>query len=147
MAGLPVGMRTVDHPEWVSRAHEVGERLVFSLSELKYQFPCTLVPGESADEQLRRLTEHGLLQCFVRGVPPGVREQVEKELAIIRQLQVAPYFLSTREVVEMARARKILCQGRGSAANSAVCYALGITAVDPARSNLLFERFLSVERA
>ena len=74
------------------------------------------------------------------------RAQVEKELSIIESLGVAPYFLSTWEVVEIARRRRILCQGRGSAANSAVCYALGITAVDPARSNLLFERFISAER-
>lgn len=139
--------RFADHPEWVERAGSVGERLLFSLTELKYQFPCTLEPGESADEKLRRLTEQGLRERFPAGVTPAVREQVEKELDVIRRLEVAPYFLSTREVVEMARARKILCQGRGSAANSAVCYALGITAVDPARSNLLFERFLSVERA
>src|SRR6185503_17891308 len=81
------------------------------------------------------------------GIPPSVRAQIEKELALIEKLCVAPYFLSTWEVVEIARARKILCQGRGSAANSAVCYALGITAVDPARSNLLFERFMSAERS
>jgi error-prone DNA polymerase len=139
--------RFADHPEWVERAGAVGEQLRFSLSELKYQFPCTLEPGESADEKLRRLTEKGLRERFPGGVTSGVREQVEKELAVIAHMNVAPYFLSTCEVVEMARARKILCQGRGSAANSAVCYALGITAVDPARSNLLFERFLSVERA
>jgi error-prone DNA polymerase len=139
--------RFADHPEWVERAGAVGQRLTFSLSELKYQFPCTLDPGESADERLRRLTEEGLRERFPTGVTDSVREQVEKELDVIRRMNVAPYFLSTREVVEMARARKILCQGRGSAANSAVCYALGITAVDPARSNLLFERFLSVERA
>ncbi len=139
--------RFSDHPEWVERAGEVGAGLTFSLSELKYQFPCTLEPGESADDKLRRLTELGLQQRFPRGVETHVRAQVEKELDVIRRMEVAPYFLSTQEVVEMARARKILCQGRGSAANSAVCYALGITAVDPARSNLLFERFLSVERA
>jgi error-prone DNA polymerase len=139
--------RFADHPEWVARAGEVGQRLLFSLTELKYQFPCTLEPGESADQRLRRLTEEGLRERFASGVPAAVREQVEKELDVIRRMSVAPYFLSTREVVEMARQRKILCQGRGSAANSAVCYALGITAVDPSRSNLLFERFLSVERA
>ncbi len=139
--------RFADHPEWVERAGEVGEQLQFSLRELSYQFPCTLEPGESADERLRRLTEDGLRERFASGVPAPVRDQVEKELDVIRRMSVAPYFLSTREVVEMARVRKILCQGRGSAANSAVCYALGITAVDPSRSNLLFERFLSVERA
>ncbi|HYJ10774.1 MAG TPA: error-prone DNA polymerase, partial [Polyangiaceae bacterium] len=139
--------RFADHPEWVERAGQVGERLTFSLTELKYQFPCTLEPGETADQKLCRLTEAGLQERFPSGVTESVRVQVEKELDVIRRMGVAPYFLSTREVVEMARVRKILCQGRGSAANSAVCYALGITAVDPARSNLLFERFLSVERA
>jgi error-prone DNA polymerase len=139
--------RFADHPEWVERAGQVGKTLRFSLSELSYQFPCTLVAGESADQQLRRLTEQGLRERFPGGVATAVREQIEKELDVIARLQVAPYFLSTHEVVAMARARRILCQGRGSAANSAVCYALGITAVDPARSNLLFERFLSVERA
>ncbi len=139
--------RFTDHPEWVERAGEVGEGLVFSLTELKYQFPCTLEPGESADEKLRRLTEAGLALRFPQGITPTLRAQVEKELNVIREINVAAYFLSTQEVVQMAQARQILCQGRGSAANSAVCYALGITAVDPARSNLLFERFLSRERA
>ena len=139
--------RFSDHPEWVERAGAVAQSLVFSLSELKYKFPCTLEPGESANEKLRRLTELGLRARFPRGVTESVRAQVEKELDVIRRIDVAAYFLSTQEVVEMARARKILCQGRGSAANSAVCYALGITAVDPERSNLLFERFLSTERA
>ncbi len=139
--------RFADHPEWVERAGEVGEGLIFSLTELKYQFPCTLEPGESADEKLRRLTEAGLAVRFPQGISPGLHAQVEKELDVIREINVAAYFLSTQEIVQMAQARQILCQGRGSAANSAVCYALGITAVDPARSNLLFERFLSKERA
>ncbi|MEO8901619.1 MAG: error-prone DNA polymerase [Polyangiaceae bacterium] len=135
-----------DHPEWVDAAGEVSEALRFQLSELKYQFPCSLEPGESADEKLSRLSWAGLATRYPNGAPSTVREQVEKELQLIARMAVAPYFLSTWEVVEMARRRRILCQGRGSAANSAVCYALGITAVDPARSNLLFERFLSVER-
>jgi error-prone DNA polymerase len=139
--------RFTDHPEWVARAGEVGEKLLFSLSELKYRFPCTLDPGEDANQRLRRLTEEGLRLRFPGGVTSELRAQVDKELAVIAHIDVAPYFLSTQEVVEMARVRKILCQGRGSAANSAVCYALGITAVDPEHSNLLFERFLSVERA
>jgi error-prone DNA polymerase len=135
-----------DHPEWVERAGEIGQSFGFSLGELRYRFPCSLAPGESADQMLRRLTYQGLGRRYAGGVPAAVVAQVEKELALIAELEVAPYFLSTWEIVEMARARRILCQGRGSAANSAVCYALGITAVDPARSNLLFERFLSAER-
>jgi error-prone DNA polymerase len=135
-----------DHSAWVDRTGEIAETLGFSLSELRYRFPCTLEQGESADERLRRLTAAGLSGRYPEGVPNGVAEQIEKELRLIAELEVAPYFLSTYEVVEMARRRRILCQGRGSAANSAVCYALGITAVDPARTSLLFERFLSAER-
>jgi len=135
-----------DHPAWVDRTGDIAERLSFSLSELRYRFPCTLEPGESADERLRRLTLAGLEGRYPDGAPDAVRAQIEKELVLIAGLEVAPYFLSTYEVVEMARRRRILCQGRGSAANSAVCYALGITAVDPARTSLLFERFLSAER-
>jgi error-prone DNA polymerase len=133
-------------PSLVDHAGELGEELVFSLSELEYRFPCTLEPGESADEKLRRLTFEGLARRYPAGPSDAVVLQVEKELALIVEIDVARYFLSTLEVVEMARRRRILCQGRGSAANSAVCYALGITAVDPARSSLLFERFLSAER-
>ena len=135
-----------DHPSWVDRTGEIAEDLRFSLSELRYRFPCTLEPGESADEKLERLTLAGLVGRYPEGVPSRVTQQIEKELRLIAELEVAPYFLSTFEVVEMARRRRILCQGRGSAANSAVCYALGITAVDPARTSLLFERFLSAER-
>ena len=136
-----------DQPAWVERTAEVAAECRFSLSELRYHFPCTLEPGESADQKLRRLTLEGARGRYPGGVPEGVALQVEKELALIAQLSVAPYFLSTWEIVEIARSKRILCQGRGSAANSAVCYALGITAVDPARSNLLFERFMSAERS
>ncbi len=135
-----------DHPEWVEHAGVLGETLTFQLSELSYRFPCALEPGENADQKLARLTWAGLASRYPKGAPPAIAAQVEKELVLIAGMEVAPYFLSTCEVVEMARARRILCQGRGSAANSAVCYALGITAVDPESSNLLFERFLSVER-
>ncbi len=135
-----------DYPQWVEAAGEISEALRFQLSELKYQFPCTLEAGESADEKLARLTWAGLSARCPKGVPKAVSDQAQKELTLIADMKAAPYFLSTWEVVEMARKRRILCQGRGSAANSAVCYAIGITAVDPTRSNLLFERFLSVER-
>ncbi len=137
-----------DRPEWVRATLPIAERCRFSLSEIKASFPsdaCTLA-GETPDEALRRLTEAGARMRYPQGVPESVTAQIEKELALIAKIRVAPFFLSVREVVEMARSRRILCQGRGSAANSAVCYALGITAVDPARSNLLFERFLSNER-
>lgn len=136
-----------DHPEWVERSAEIAKELTFGLEELRYHFPCELPVGVTADDRLRSLTLEGLARRYPRGVPEQVSRQIEKELALIAEIRVAPYFLSTYEIVEIARRRRILCQGRGSAANSAVCFALGITAVDPARSNLLFERFLSAERS
>ncbi|WP_437591916.1 error-prone DNA polymerase [Sorangium sp. So ce1000] len=137
-----------DHPAWVARTVEVASRCRFSLSELRYSFPsdALCMPGETSDQALRRLTEEGCRDRYPEGTPPPVRAQIEKELALIAKLGVAPYFLSVQQVVKIARAREILCQGRGSAANSAVCFVLGVTAVDPARSSLLFERFLSEER-
>ncbi len=135
-----------DHPEWVDATAELSEKFVFQLDQLNYKFPCALSEGESADQKLARLTWAGLTERYPKEVPASVHAQVKKELALIAQMEVATYFLSTWEVVQIAREKRILCQGRGSAANSAVCYALGITAVDPGRSNLLFERFLSVER-
>ncbi|WP_437625158.1 DNA polymerase III subunit alpha [Sorangium sp. So ce1151] len=137
-----------DHPAWVARTVEVASRCRFSLSELRYSFPSDALckPGETSDQALRRLTDEGCRDRYPEGTPSQVRAQIEKELALIAKLGVAPYFLSVQQVVKIARARQILCQGRGSAANSAVCFVLGVTAVDPARSNLLFERFLSEER-
>jgi error-prone DNA polymerase len=137
--------------EWLARSREVAEACRFSLRELEYRFPYELgAPGnpshETPDDALRRLTYEGARTRYPRGMPDAVRAQVEKELALVRELDVAPYFLSVHAIVQVARGRDILCQGRGSAANSAVCYCLGITAVDPARSSLLFERFLSAER-
>lgn len=133
-------------PEWVHRTGEIASELRFNLSEVRYHFPCTLDPGETADQRLSRLAWQGATERYEGEIPDKVRAQLNKELKLIEQLKVAPYFLCTREIVDIAKRRKILCQGRGSAANSAVCYVLGITAVDPARSNLLFERFLSAER-
>src|SRR5690606_13456510 len=134
------------HEEWVDASVEIAERCEFELGQLRYHFPCELPPGRTADEHLAQLTWEGVARRFPSGLPPAVGAQLDKELSLIAKLGVAPYFLSTQSVVEMARRRKILCQGRGSAANSAVCYMLGITAVDPTRSKLLFERFLSEER-
>ncbi len=137
-----------DHLEWVDRAREIANACRFTMKELSYRFPSDdeLLPGESADQALRRLTYEGSKTRYPNGLPSSVEAQIEKELAVIERLEVAPYFLSVRTIVEMARSRDILCQGRGSAANSAVCYCLAITAVDPARASLLFERFLSEER-
>jgi error-prone DNA polymerase len=148
-----------DHPEWRARARVIAEACRFSLRELKYKFPCELedphdvvdaqtgdVRKETPNEALRRLTYEGARARYGGIVPKQVEAQIERELSLIAQLDVAPYFLSVRTIVDIARRRDILCQGRGSAANSAVCFCLGVTAVDPARSNLLFERFLSAER-
>jgi error-prone DNA polymerase len=136
----------IDHPDWLARTGEVAGELHFSLDELCYHFPCTTEPGETPDSQLRKLSWAGAQRRYPGGVPEKVQRQLETELALIQQMNVAAYFLSTWEVVEIARQRGILCQGRGSAANSAVCYVLGITAVNPECSNLLFERFMSSER-
>jgi error-prone DNA polymerase len=148
----PADMRAlfVDRPAWLARSREVADACRFSLRELQYHFPCELnapaFPGETPDQALRRLTMEGARRRWPGGIPAGPAAQIEKELTLVEQMKVAPYFLSVQTIVEMARRRDILCQGRGSAANSAVCWCLGITAVDPARSNLLFERFLSAER-
>jgi error-prone DNA polymerase len=137
-----------DQPEWVHRAAEIAGLCRFSLGELRYHFPsdALCLPGETPDQALRRSVEAGCRSRYGNDTPPAVRAQIEKELALIEKLEVAPYFLSVQQIVEIARSRRILCQGRGSAANSAVCFVLGVTAVDPSRSNLLFERFLSEER-
>jgi error-prone DNA polymerase len=139
-----------DRPAWLARSGEVAAACRFSLRELKYRFPCELdapaFPGETPDQALRRLAYEGAARRYPHGLPDAVRAQIEKELALVQEIGVASYFLSVQTIVQIARARDILCQGRGSAANSAVCYCLGVTAVDPARSNLLFERFLSAER-
>lgn len=138
--------RFFDHLDWIERTQEIVERCSFDLGQTNYRFPCTLAPGEIADEKLERLVWQGVARRYPAGSTAQVRAQLEHELAIIRQMGMASYFLSTWEVVEMARKRGILCQGRGSAANSAVCYVLGITAVDPTQSSMLFERFMSPER-
>src|SRR5512139_1459281 len=125
----------------------VAARCQFSLDELRYEYPEELVPpGVTAIAHLRKLTEEGLLGRFPDGTPDKVRGQVEHELALIEELRYEPYFLTVHDIVRFARGRGILCQGRGSAANSAVCYALGITEVNPACMEMLFERFISRER-
>ncbi|MBI4954238.1 MAG: error-prone DNA polymerase [Myxococcales bacterium] len=129
---------------WLERAAALAARCRFSLSEVRYRFPCDY--GGEPNETLRARVAVGAAARYPEGVPASVRGELDRELALIALLEVAPYFLSVLEVVEIARARGILCQGRGSAANSAVCFVLGITAVDPAKSSLLFERFMSSER-
>ncbi len=125
----------------------VARRCSFSLDELRYQYPDDVTPaGLTPQAWLRRLTAQGMARRWPDGCPDKVRAQVEHELALIAELDYAAYFLTVWDMVRFARERDILCQGRGSAANSAVCYCLGITEVDPSRMNLLFERFISRER-
>ncbi|MEW8499768.1 MAG: error-prone DNA polymerase, partial [Candidatus Thiodiazotropha taylori] len=112
-----------------------------------YEYPSELVPeGYNATDWLRIQVEAGAKERWPQGVPGKVREAIEHELTLIAELNYEPYFLTIYDIVCFARSQKILCQGRGSAANSTVCYCLGITAVDPARMALLFERFISKER-
>ena len=125
----------------------LASRCRFSLDELHYEYPAELVPrGLSPREYLRRVTEEGVRRRWPQGESSGVRAQIEHELALIAELGYEPYFLTVHDIVRYARGQGILCQGRGSAANSAVCYCLGITEVDPGRMSTLFERFVSRER-
>ncbi len=126
----------------------LAERCRFSLDSLRYEYPDEIVPpGETPASWLRTLALRGAARRYPGGTPEAVARQIEHELALIAELRYEPYFLTVADIVDFARGRGILCQGRGSAANSAVCYCLGITEVDPARGNLLFERFISRERA
>jgi len=134
-------------PDLLAETLAIAERCRFSPDELRYEYPEELVPaGESPASWLRRLTEQGLAWRFPDGVPERVRALVEHELSLIAELSYEAFFLTVHDIVEFARGQGILCQGRGSAANSAVCYALGITEVDPDRMSMLFERFISKER-
>jgi error-prone DNA polymerase len=134
-------------PELLRQTVVVAARCNFSLEELRYEYPEELVPkDQTAISYLRQLTEEGLSLRFPDGVPDKARSLVEYELALIEELKYEPYFLTVHDIVRFARSRGILCQGRGSAANSAVCYALHITEVNPACMEMLFERFISKER-
>jgi error-prone DNA polymerase len=125
----------------------VAERCVFKLDELRYEYPEEIVPpGETPTSHLRRLTERGCVRRWPEGVPAAVRDGIEHELSLIAELKFEPFFLTVHDVVQYARSQNILCQGRGSAANSTVCYCLEITEVDPSRMSMLFERFISKER-
>ena len=131
-------------PTWSRRTVEVAERCTFSLDELRYEYPEELCPaGQTPLEHLTELTWIGADQRYPAGIPDKVRQLIEHELALIAELRYEAYFLTVWDLVRFARARDILCQGRGSAANSAVCYCLGVTSVDPARIDVLFERFVS----
>ena len=139
-------------PAWLDNTLALAGQCSFSLAELKYEYPQEIVPtGETPASHLRALTEQGALRRYPpeihpQGLPARVRGQIEHELALIAQLQYEPYFLTVADIVDWARKKEILCQGRGSAANSAVCYCLGVTEVDPHLTEVLFERFISAER-
>jgi DNA-directed DNA polymerase III PolC len=130
----------------VHRAGAIAAACSFSLDELRYEYPREIWDGEDPQARLARLTEAGLAWRYPSGVPDRVRAQVAHELALIGRLAYAPYFLTVHDVVDFARGQGILCQGRGSAANSVVCYALGITSVSPEVGTMVFERFVSEAR-
>ena len=134
-------------PELLAASVSVAEQCTFSLEELQYQYPSELVPeGHTPMSWLKELTEVGAKRRWPQGMSAKVRAQIDHEYDLIAQLEYVPYFLTVHEIVDFARSRGILCQGRGSAANSAVCFALGITEVDPQTNHLLVERFMSAER-
>jgi error-prone DNA polymerase len=136
-----------DCPEAVSRTVELADRCTFSLDELRYEYPEELCPvGLTPIEHLSRLAWEGARWRYPAGIPEKIRSLIEYELTLIEDLRYEAYFLTVWDLVKFARSRDILCQGRGSAANSAVCYCLGVTSVDPDRIDLLFERFVSKER-
>ncbi len=142
-----VRLASLYRAEWLAATVDIAGSCAFSLAELKYEYPREITPdSHTPTSWLRQLTEDGVRTRFPQGETPAVRAMIEHELALIAQLKYEPYFLTVADIVHWARSQGILCQGRGSAANSAVCYCLGVTAVDPARTTLLFERFISAER-
>jgi len=137
-----------DHPQALARTKEVADRASsFSLDQLRYEYAEeTCPPGKRPMEHLKSLTWEGAKGRYPNGIPDKVGRQIQHEFDLIEELNYAPYFLTVHDLVAFARSRGILCQGRGAAANSAVCYCLGVTSVDPDRIDLLFERFVSRER-
>src|ERR1700686_1108350 len=137
-----------DVPQAIAETMRFAGRINFSLDQLRYQSPDEPVPpGKTAQRHLEDLTWQGAHKRFPIRISPKTKKVLHKELRLIRKLKYAHYFLTVYDIVRFAREQNILCQGRGSAANSAVCYCLGVTEVDPARGNMLFERFISKERA
>ncbi|WP_411907073.1 error-prone DNA polymerase [Rhizobium mayense] len=136
-----------DYPEALARTREIVDRCRFDMSELQYQYPEeALVPGLDAQQSLTKFAWEGAANRYPEGIPDKVRKAILHELELIRVMKYAPYFLTVYSIVRFARSQGILCQGRGSAANSAVCYCLGITSINPETGDLLFERFVSTER-
>ncbi|MGR9399875.1 error-prone DNA polymerase [Rhizobium leguminosarum] len=135
------------YPEALARTMEIVERCKFSMEELTYQYPEeALIPGMSAQQSLEHYTWEGVKVRYPEGLPDHVEKTIRHELALIETMRYAPYFLTVFSIVRFARSQGILCQGRGSAANSAVCFVLGVTSIDPETNDLLFERFVSQER-
>ena len=136
-----------DYPEAISNTQKIVEKCKFNLDELRYEYPVDPTRhGRTPQEELEYQTQIGIKNRYPSGIPRNISEQIEYELTLINKLGYAAYFLTVHDIVCFAKSRSILCQGRGSAANSAVCYALGITSVNPAQIDVLFERFISAER-
>lgn len=134
-------------PDAIAATADIAALCRFDLGEIRYQYPYEqVIEGRTAQEALAALTEEGAARMFPGGVPPAYRKQIDHELRLIGELDYAPYFLTVNSIVAESRRRGILCQGRGSAANSCVCFLLGVTSIDPIRHELLFERFVSGER-
>jgi error-prone DNA polymerase len=144
----PIGrISAICPPELLAATLDLASRCRFSLDEIRYEYPEELVPaGQTPATHLRKLAYEGLGRRYPNGAPESVVKTVEHELQLIEEMKYEPFFLTVQDIVHFAREQKILCQGRGSAANSAVCYCLGITEVDPGRMSVLFERFISKER-
>ena len=143
----PVLLQRLYPPALLQQSVVISEQCSFSLTELRYQYPQKFISQPlNAAEYLRKLTYAGMQTRWPTGAPESIYQQIAHELSLIEELSYEAYFLTVHDIVNFARHKNILCQGRGSAANSAVCYCLGITEVDPARMNLLFERFISRER-
>ncbi|MFD1483162.1 error-prone DNA polymerase [Paracoccus nototheniae] len=134
------------HPQALARTLDIAARCTFRLDDLRYHYPDEALNGEPAQDRLARLAAAGLRWRYPKGAPEDMTARVDKELGLIAHLGYAPYFLTVHDIVAFARSRGILCQGRGSAANSVICYLLGITEVPPESITLIFERFISRER-
>ena len=135
-----------DHADAVDRAGEIAESLTFDIASLRYEYPSEIADGETAADRLRRLAQAGLEWRYPQGIPERAQSQLAHELRLIGKLGYEPYFLTVNDIVAFARSRGILCQGRGSAANSITCYALGVTSVSPEIGTMVFERFVSEAR-
>ena len=145
-SGAEMARRFAAYPDALAASADIARACTFDLGQLRYQYPQEASPGETPQQLLERLTGVASARMFPDGVPKAYADQLAHELGLIEKLSYAPYFLTVNSIVAEARRRGILCQGRGSAANSCVCFVLGITSIDPIKHELLFERFVSGER-